>query len=64
MKAMKGIKFEFMDGAGAVVKLWHNFDKSPAEQLVSCRTTALVTKVKEHLIAKGRVTVDTVREYM
>ena len=27
MKATKGIKFQFMDGAGVKLKLWHNFDE-------------------------------------
>ena len=64
MKKMKGRKFEFQDGAGGSVKLWHNFDKSPSEQLISRRTSALVAKIKDHLIAAGKATPDTVREYI
>ena len=52
MKKMKGRKFEFQDGAGGLIRLWHNFDKSPAEQLISRRTSALVAKIKDHLIGQ------------
>ena len=53
-----------MDGAGVKLKLWHNFDKSPTEQLVSRRTTALLIKVKKHLVSHDRATADTVREFI
>ena len=62
MKKMKGRKFEFQDGAGGVIRLWRNFDKSPAEQLISRRTSALVGKIKEHLITSGKATQDSVKE--
>ena len=64
MKKMKGRKFEFQDGAGGVIRLWHNFDKSPAEQLISIRTSALVGKIKEHLIISGKATQDSVSEFI
>ena len=61
---MKGQKFELQGGAGGSIKLWHNFDKSPAEQFISRRTSALVLKIKEHLVGQGRATPDTVQEFM
>ena len=64
MKKMKGIKFELLDGAGVKLKLWHNFDKNPLEQLVSRRTAALVNLVKEHLISNNRATTDIVCEFI
>ena len=64
MKKMKGRKFEFQDGAGGVIRLWHNFDKSPAEQLISRRTSALVGKIKEHLTTSGKATQDSVKEFI
>ena len=64
MKKMKGRKFELQDGAGGSIRLWHNFDKSPAEQLISRRTSALVGKIKDHLIVTGKATQDSVREFI
>ena len=46
---MKGVKFDFSDGVCGAMQLWHNFDKSPTEQLISRRTPSLVSSIKEHL---------------
>ena len=64
MKGMTGVKFEFDDGAGGKIKLWHYFDKTPTEQLISRRTSALVADVKSHLFSTSKATVDNVKEFV
>ena len=61
---MKGQKLKFDDGAGGDIKLWHNFDKTPSEQLISRRTSALVNDVKTHSISTGAASAETVNNYI
>ena len=55
LKSMKNQKFQFDDG-GSTIQLWHGFDKTPDEQLVSKRTSYVMNKLKEALVAAGTIT--------